>query len=174
MSSVTNIQRWRKIEEVRSKPLDADCGPCASWTGIEIDARTRLPIEVTQSRNRSVVEKFVVSIAGDAVCQKPFGLKPKFVEVGSNPAFAIPSEAGVRAVRSAFQLIECHEVEDSVIFHWLRPVRRWSWCVEGTRRSLGTNRHSCDTRQQSSREDKLKSEASHDTTTVRNIPEAMW
>src|SRR5260370_37457199 len=76
-SSIANIKRWCKVEEVRSESLHADCGPCASWTGIEIDTRTRLPIEVAHVRNRPIVQNLVVSIAGDAVCHFSFGLDPQ-------------------------------------------------------------------------------------------------
>src|ERR1700720_1513094 len=49
-SSIADIQRWRKIEEVRSESLHADCGPSASRTSIEIERRACLPIQVTQVR----------------------------------------------------------------------------------------------------------------------------
>jgi len=45
-SSIANIKRRCKIEEVRSKSLHAECGPRPSWTGIEIKPRTCLPIKV--------------------------------------------------------------------------------------------------------------------------------
>src|SRR5215813_14591982 len=63
MSSISNIKCRCKIEEVGSESLNAECEPCPPWTGIDIDARTRLPIELTQARNRPVVEKFLVSVA---------------------------------------------------------------------------------------------------------------
>jgi hypothetical protein len=56
---------------------------------IDLDSGTRLPFEVTQVRNRPVVQNFVISIADDAVCHSSFGLDPQLVEVGSNPALAI-------------------------------------------------------------------------------------
>src|SRR6266404_7707504 len=174
-SSIANIKRGCKIEEVRSKSLHAECGPRPSWTGIEIETHTRLPIEVTHVRNRPVVENFVVSVAADAVCDHSFRLDPQFVQVGSNPALAVPFETIVRPVRSAFQLVERYIVKYSVIFHWLGPIRCRSWCVNRSRRGLCRNRYCSEARQQSSREDKLESAARHhDTTTVRNIPASMW
>src|SRR6266481_3037678 len=128
-SSIANIQRGCKIEKVRSKSLHTECGPRPSWTGIEIETRTRLPIEVTHVRNRPVVENFVVSVAADAVCDHSFRLDPQFVQVGSNPALAVPFETIVRPVRSAFQLVERYIVKYSVIFNWLGPIRCRSWCV---------------------------------------------
>ena len=72
--SIAKIQRWFKIEEVTSESLYSDCKPCASWTGIEINPRTRLPVKVPHVRNRPVVENFVVSIAGDSAVTVPSDL----------------------------------------------------------------------------------------------------
>ena len=173
-SSIANIKRRRKIEKVRSKSLHAECGPRPSWTGIEIDTRTRLPIKVTHLRNRPVVQNLVVSIAGGAVCHSSFGLEPQLIEVCSNPALAVPTETTIRPVRSAFQLVERYKVKYLVILHWLGPIRCRSWCVNRSRLGLCTNRHSSEARQQRSREDKLKSAArDHDTATARNMPASM-
>jgi hypothetical protein len=173
-SSIANIKRRRKIEKVRSKSLHAECGPRSSWTGIEINPRTRLPIKVTHGRNWPVVKNLVVSIAGDSACHCSFGLDPQFVEVGSNPALAVPSKASVRPIRSAFEFIEGYEGEYPVIVHWLGPIRCRSGHIDWSCRSLCTNRLYCGARQQSSRHDKLQSEPPrHDTTTVRNMPASM-
>jgi len=173
-SSIANIKRRCKTEKVRSESLHAECGPRPSRTGIEINPRTRLPIKVTHVRNWPVVKNLVVSIAGDSTCHYSFGLDPQFVEVGSDPALAVPTKTSVRPIRSAFELVERYKVKYLVILHWLGPIRCRSGYIDWSCRSLCTNRLYCGARQQSSGHDKLKSAARHhDTTTVRNIPASM-
>ena len=101
-----------EIEEFWRQPLDVECSPIARRSTISVVTTARLPIEVPEERDRSMIPHFMDTICEFAVpclavlIEKRFGLQPELVPVSTCPTLAIPAQFVIWPVAPSLELIE--------------------------------------------------------------------
>jgi len=195
VAAVAPVEGGLKIEAVRGEALDAERGPGAGGSGVEIGAEAGLRVEVTQARDGAVVEELIVTVADEAVLGGAFGLDPELVEVSAAPDLAVPAEGIVRAIGAALELVKEHMREDVVAAHGVFGARNhrgdlaggvavgiMTLLRKGLRTGEGKKQHYHGYRCATGRAERgsvhrktLSQTLSHgSTTTVRNMPASMW
>ena len=155
------------MEEIRCESLNAQGSPAAASTRIDIITQSRLEVEI--SRDRAVIENFVLTALKLSALDFTFAFSPEAVSIRSCPNLTIPTES-VLAPEAAFELIQDGVEPDVLIFDRRAKGCCFTGCASVSLRYSSVGANGRGNKGQKSYQD---ISASHATSTVRNIPISM-
>ena len=120
-----------------ASPCNSDCSPGTSRSGIKVVTHTRLEIEVSEAWYWTIIEHFLIAVGHDPVLDEALGLQPKTVQIGADPALAVPAKFVLLVRWCAPPVDRKADGRKLIVHHWRLSILRINGCSRA--RWLGCN-----------------------------------